>query len=318
MLSKWTPWDYAKNHSGFIPDSSVLCAYYCYDPFVEKVLYSRYLATKPHQVPHAVLGSEVTPDWVEENILGSDLFGEPASYRALHAESMSAKTKKFLLDNKIVPEMGKLILSFSSDDKFLLEFSKTQEGHFFKIPTIPFWFTDKLLEFFSDGMGMRLPWDVKQYLLTCLEPEGGEFATALKQIALAMPISDISLAKVQDVIAVKRLDQFALAETFCKKDFTSFYRYFLAENRFDNLGFDNLRMFFSFMQSHLLKIADPSYIDAKPKPSQYDKGIQSFSKTWKLDDLRRYISMFSEYELQAKSKSSFLLEQLRRDYLSYL
>ncbi len=318
MLSKWTPWDYARNHSNFVPDSVKLSAYYCYDSFVEKVLYARFLASNSNSIPHAVLGPEVTPEWIEENILGSDLFGEPASYRVLHAETMPAKSKKYLLDNKIIPEMGSLIFSFSSDDKFLLEFSKIQDGHFFKIPAIPFWFTDKLLEFFSDGMGIRLPWDVKQYLLTCLEPDGAEFATALKQIALAMPISEINLEKVKEVIAVKRLDQFALAETFCKKDFTSFYRFFLSENRFENLGHENLRMFFAFMQSHLLKIANPSYIDAKPKPSQYDKTIQSFSKTWQLNDLRRYISVFSEYELQAKMKSNFLLDQMRRDYLSYL
>tara|TARA_R110000868_G_scaffold42895_5_gene144702 strand:- start:3241 stop:4197 length:957 start_codon:yes stop_codon:yes gene_type:complete len=318
MLSKWNPWDYARNHSHFMPESARLCAYYCFDPFVEKVLYARFLASKAEGAPHAVLGSEITPEWVEENILGSDLFGEPASYRVLHAEGLPAKTRKFLLENTIIPEKGHLILSFSSDDKFLSEFSKKQEGHFFKIPSVPFWFNDKLLDFFADGMGMRLPWDVKQYLLGCVEAEGGEFVGALKQIALAMPVSDITLEKVRDVIGVKRLDQFALAETFCKKDFTGFYQFFLKENHFESLGFDSLRMFFSFMQGHLLKISDPRYIDSKPKPSQYDRSIQAYSKTWQLAELRKFVGVFAQYEMEAKMKSDFLIDRMRRDYLSHL
>lgn len=318
MLSKWTPWDYARNHSSFIPDSTALSAYYCYDPFVEKVLYGKFLAAKGDDIPHAVLGAEITPDWIEENILGTDLFGEPASYRVLHAENMSAKTKKFLLDTKIEPQSGQFILSFSSDDKFLTDFAKKQEGHFFKVPAAPFWFNDKLLDFFADGMGIRLPWDVKQYLLGAVEAEGGEFVTALKQIALAMPTSEISLSRVKEVIGAKRLDQFALAELYCKKDFTGFYQFFLHEDRFETLGFDGLRSFFAFMQSHMQKIADTRYIDSKPKPSQYDKGIQAYSKTWQFDELARSIKSFSEFEIAAKMKSDFLKDDLRQAYLSHL
>lgn len=317
MLSKWNPWDYARNHSNFIPEQSTLCAYYCFDPFVEKVLYGRFLASRS-EAPHAVLGAELTIEWVEENILGTDLFGEPASYRVLHAENMSAKVKKFLLENTIVPESGHFILSFSSDDKFLTEFSKKQEGHFFKIPAVPFWFNDKLLDFFADGMGMRLPWDVKQYLMGAIEAEGGEFVTALKQIALAMPVSEISLERVREVVGAKKLDQFALAETFCKKDFINFYKFFLDDDRFETLGFDSLRFFFSFMQGHLQKISDPSYIAGKPKPSQYDKAIQSFSKTWRFEELANYTNQFAKFEIAAKMKSDGLKEELRLAYLSHM
>lgn len=319
MLSKWTPWDYIRNHHNFLPDQAKLCAYYCYDPFVEKVIYARFLATTDKsEIPHAVLGAEVTPDWVEENILTNDLFNEPSSYRILHAENMSAKTKKFLLENTIELETGRLIFSFSSDDKFLTEFSKKQQGHFFKISAVPFWFNDKLLDFFADGMGLRLPWDVKQYLLGAIEAEGAEIATALKQIALAMPSSEISLERVKEAVGAKRLDQFYLAEIFCKKDFISFYRFFLDESRFESLGFDSLRLFFSFMQSHMHKISDPRYIEAKPKPSQYDKSIQAFSKTWQPDETVEAIGLFSRFEIAAKMKADSLKEDLRLQYLSYL
>lgn len=318
MLSKWTPWDYIRNHSNFLPDGILLSAYYCFDPFVEKMLYGRFSVARTELAPKAVLGAELTPEWIEENILGTDLFGEPAAYRVLHAENMNARTRKFLLENTITPESGHFILSFSSDDKFLTEFAKKQEGHFFKIPATPFWFNDKLFDFFADGMGMRLSWDVKQYLLTAIEAEGGEIAGALKQLALAFGNGDISVSQAKEVIESKRLDQFALAETFCKKDFPNFYRFFLHDDRFETLGFEVLRGFFAFMQGHLLKIADPSYIDSKPKPSQYDRSIQAFSKTWRNEELCENIRRFSEFEMAAKMKVDDLKDHLRQTYLSYL
>ena len=78
------------------------------------------------------------------------------------------------------------------------------------------------------------------------------------------------------------------------------------------LNFESFRSLCSFMQTHLIKLADPSYIKGKAKPSQYDKKILSESKLWKSAELRRSLRFFGELEILAKSKNREVFDRLRR------
>ena len=68
------------------------------------------------------------------------------------------------------------------------------------------------------------------------------------------------------------------------------------------------------MQSHLLKMADPSYLSLKSKLTNYDKEIQTTSKLWTVDDLLSEIARFNKLEILSKKKDSNLWHELKVDY----
>ena len=80
-------------------------------------------------------------------------------------------------------------------------------------------------------------------------------------------------------------------------------------------GDDSLQRFFAFMQKHMGKICDSSYLNSKKKLSKYDRQILSCSKIWKKDDAMRSIDYFKDLEVEARLRKPLLSQRLRRDYL---
>lgn len=119
---------------------------------------------------------------------------------------------------------------------------------------------------------------------------------------------------MKSLFTLDKLDQFAMASLFTRKKFTDFYdRLVILEG-----DFDKMRGFFNFMQSHLVKLADTSYLAAKPRLTQYDKDLQSTAKLWKSDEITREIERFNQWEVQSKKKDNFLWNELRQTHLRAL
>ncbi len=119
---------------------------------------------------------------------------------------------------------------------------------------------------------------------------------------------------MQELLEVERLDQFALASLFCRRKRLEFYHKVIQLQG----DFDKMRSLFNFMQSHLIKVMDPSYLNQKPRPSSYDKDIQSTSKLWKPNELLAAIEEFNHWEILSKSKKSLLWTELNQAYLRAL
>jgi hypothetical protein len=125
---------------------------------------------------------------------------------------------------------------------------------------------------------------------------------------------EVSVGDVKGLFTLDKLDQFAMASLFTRKKFVDFYaRLVMLEG-----DFDKMRGLFNFMQSHLVKLADTSYMSQKSRLTQYDKDLQSTSKLWKNDDIMKEIERFNEWEIQSKTKNNLLWSQLRQTYLRYL
>jgi hypothetical protein len=122
---------------------------------------------------------------------------------------------------------------------------------------------------------------------------------------------EISVNEVKSLFTLDKLDQFALASLFTRKKFLDFYdRLVMLEG-----DFGKMRGFFNFMQGHLTKLADTSYLAQKPRLTQYDKDLQSTSKLWTREEITVEIERFNQWEIQSKSKDSFLWNDLRQIHL---
>jgi DNA polymerase III delta subunit len=316
MLSKWTPWELVNSRPSILnADEQGLCALSFADPFVENLV----LARIPKEISadsefHIVNGKEVDQAWLENNFQTLSLFGGKDSYLVIEAQDLPSSAKEYLLDESFKVEDQRLILSFKKDTKFFNKLAKKADGFFFQVQEPKFWESDKLLGFLADEMGVRLAYPVKNYLKESLEGTSLDFHNALSLIKLHHPeSSEVQLDQVRRLVRGRKLDHFALATSFGQKRQIDFYKKILSIE----LDFEALMHLFRFMQSHLFRLLDPSYMESKAKMSKYDKEILAHSKLWEKSELLEAMNLFGELEVDAKSKSANLKNRIRQTYLSH-
>jgi len=105
-----------------------------------------------------------------------------------------------------------------------------------------------------------------------------------------------------------------MASLFTRKKMIDFYdRLVMLEG-----DFDKMRGFFNFMQSHLIKLSDTSYLSQKPRLTQYDKDLLGTSKLWNTSDIAKNIKTFNHWEILSKKKDSSLWNEIRSTHLRVL
>lgn len=315
MHSKLMPWDFYKVHPQLVSaDFTGALTFFGLDPYLE-VLYLKRMRSlfKEQQRPIGIImGSEVTVDWVDENLVQVGLFSGNESYLILCADELSAAVVKKLTSSELSLDHKALILC-STKDKVMLEgLGKKIKAQMLRIESPPFWEQHKFLDYLCDEMSYPLPHKIQSYLLEALEPSAGPWLSAIQLLKLHRPEGgqSLRLELVKELIPADYLERFHLASLYGQKK-PQFFSQLLELD----LDFDQLREFFVFMQGHLLKMLDPSYALKKQRPTKYDRELMAQAKSWRAEQLRRSIHFFAECELLCKSRDELLKDKLRREYL---
>ncbi|MCY4524834.1 MAG: hypothetical protein OXB84_08850 [Halobacteriovoraceae bacterium] len=304
MYFKGNIWEFTARHPRWISPGMV--GLQSFDAVSEKILLSRRLSINKNW--RTLLGGELTVSLLESSFKGGNLFSNDCYLQVLHAEKISSGVGEYLLNNPLVIKTGCLILAFGKDSTLFKKLAKKYPDNFFKIESPKFWQADKLLNFFCKELQIALPLSIKNYLMDSLPMNSMGYITALNRIKLYFSNPrDVDIAEIREIITPCKLDQFSLANFFVQRKINSFLQVVLrAEFDFDSLAF-----LFSFMQRHLLRLLDPSYINKKKHPSNYDREIARYAKLWQPEELRRGMRLFGELEIAAKKRNKFLISRLR-------
>lgn len=314
MHSNWKIWDFFHSRKDLKGDGGQnLIAFQTFDPFAFKII-------KDHLVDNSlsdysfrtIMGKDVTPAWLEDNFLSLGLFGNSDSYLILGAENLSKDCKDILSrPESLLLDDCLLLLDYSKEDDLLKKLKKSDVAEVVKIDTAAFWEYDKLLDFLCGVQKVYLSYQAKNLILQKSTPDIATFYNVLSQVSINFPEKmDISAEDIEPLVATSKIDQFELAELFASKRFKPFYE------KVSNLDdFEDMRRVFLFMQSHLLKVFDPSYLEKKPRLTKYDKQIKSQSNAWQPEGLRKAIDYFAELEFMAKTKDDLIRSRIKRDKL---
>ncbi len=302
MHSKWQLWEFfsAQNRDLLKQHEGVL-ALNTFDPICLKLAKDFLIRSVDAPSLHYKMASEVTRGWIEEEFLTLSLFGNLESFFVHQAQDLAPDLLDLLAGAGVSGRF--ILLSFENEQTAWKKLVK--DG---KVPTIlieapKFWETGKLLDFVCSHLRLPLSPPAKTWIVDSLENTLGEFYNAACLIKLNHPDArEITLAEVQELLVLERLDQFLLASLFARKKFPDFFDRLVAHEG----DFEKLRGFFMFLQTHLVKMVDPSYLEQKPRLTQYDKELQSTARLWKEADLMREVDRFSEWELLCKKKESLL------------
>lgn len=304
------PWEFVQAYPFLVnKERPGLYGFSCYDPFLEKI----FLSTIPTSILEGgswkvLAGPEVTVSWLEDNLTTLDFFSTAQSYKILLSEDIPAKAKDFLLNEDIDWDKRYFLLTFGKEDKFFDALKKKKEATILKVKEPPFWDMPKLVKFLCEHTGVNLSFRLQNYLLEIVPNEPGPLIVALKKLTLlgGGPQS-LTPEKVLEILGQERLNKFELARLWSEKKHSDFYKSLLALVHDTN----SLREFFAFLQGHILKMVDTSYIQDKARPSKYDRQIESSSRMWSQADLRDELKFFGHCEILTKTRSADLTNTLR-------
>ena len=312
MHSSWFPWDLKKNRPELISDKGFV-ALYCSDPYIERIALS-WLPNVLKKQLHLKWAHEINLDWLENEYLGADLFGERAKYRILESEKLSKNVSQSLLEGNYDFEENFLLLSFSKKKGLYEKLIKQDFCDGLEVKEPPFWMSDKFFDFLCESGGIHIHFKTKEWILENIPHESSELMRAIKLVAMNNLSEFPGNSELEKILSPERIDIFKLSEIYTKKEFIKFYEEILAKK----LVQDSYLSFFRFMQSHFIKLGDVSYIEKKKRPSKYDRTLKNFSKSWTLQEISIEIQKFSELEILSKHSPKRVLSELRNQYYSYM
>ena len=311
MYFKGSVWNLLRQQSEiFNAESEGLWGFYCFDSYLQKILLNRMGAGARFSV---LWGEELSFDWFRENIIQAGLFSSNKCYLVYNAERLDAGVRKIMMEQAGWSGRA-MVLCFSKKDKFFDELTKFSQVKCLHIEPPRFWEGEKLLSFLCEQMRIPLDQKVKGYLLDAIPHNISDFVHTLKFLSLNAPErGELSIQEVEKLIDSKELNRFQLADLLSLKNFKEFYS-ILVEKKAD---FNTYRSLFAFMQTHLLKLGEPSYIEKKARLSQYDRGILSYAKNWSTDEIRIQLRRMGDWEIRAKRRDPFLFPLLRSKFVSF-
>ena len=317
MHSKWQVWDFFSSFPaggwGTLQGKVVLQAF---DPLALRLMKDHLLENvEKANRPVLVDGPELKADWVEEQFLMLGLFGNTESYVVNRCEESNTAVKELFLREDLMLDNRVLAFATMSESPFIEKVLKQDNVHHVQIEAPRFWETAKLVDFLCSHHRLPMKHEAKQYLLQAVEPEFMPLYDACRLIKLNHPeAKEVGLREVQALVGVERLDQFGLATDMGKKAWRPFF-YLLLDVEHEPA---RLIQVFSFLQGHLLRLADASYLKDKARLSQYDKEIQGLAKIWRPREVRETLRRLQSWEIAAKSKDPMLLTKLRQARLKVL
>ena len=314
MHSKWQIWDYFSSfQKDYLSTFNGVLALNTFDPLCLKLMKDFLVRGAGGRIIHHKLAGEVSRNWIEEEFQTLSLFGGSDCFFIHQAQDLKADILDLLSKLDLTDRF--LILSYEADGVSWKKLMKDGAIGTLVIEPPRFWELNKLLDFVANYLRLPLSYDAKTWILDALENNLSVFYNTCTVLKLNLPdAKEVSVADVKNLFTLDKLDQFAMASLFTRKKFSDFY------DRLVQLegDFDKMRGFFNFMQSHLIKLADTSYLALKPRLTQYDKDLQSTAKLWKSEEIIREIQRFNQWEIRSKKKDNFLWNDLRQIHLRVL
>lgn len=316
MHSKWKIWDYLKNFpDGFDSSKTGIFAFSCNDTLISSLIKSSFPKNYFHENKlYSMAAKEISVQWFEDNFQTLGLFGNQESYIFNNANQLSAQLKNQIQLDNLILDGRYLFLFFDKSDELFKVLTKIDHINTIDIQAPAFWENDKLLEFLANYLKVRLSFEAKTQILNSVENSSLQFYNILTRLSVNYQSNVVNVQMLEELLEKNRLDNFELAKLFGFKKMKEFYRILIDVDP----DYDSLRSLFYFLQTHMLKIADPSYVKEKKRPTKYDNQIVSQSKIWQANELEQVISYLKSIEVQAKLKNQYVKEQLKSGYLRAL
>ncbi len=310
MHSKWKIWEYLNDKVASIHLNQGVNAFHCYHPIAFKMIKDKIDRNQLSEGRFKVLmGKECNSQWYEDTFRSLSLFGSNESFLIHNAEEIPSDVKECLIKELDSLQDQIILLNFNKEDEFFKKLKKIKEETIQSVSIIApaFWEEDALLNFLSKYFNVYLDYDATEYFKSKVPFEFYSYYQFLEQTYLLYGTQKVSLESLNEVLDTVKFDTFKLAESFGSKKLKVFYE--LIIEAYQN-GEDLIGPLY-FLQSHIQKLFDQSYLEKKARLTKYDKQIIHQSKLWKKNELIKAETYIGEVLIELKTNSAFFLDHLR-------
>ena len=268
------------------------------DPFIERLFIHFLKKEDCFRNAISVDGKDLEPDWFDRNLASLDLFSANDPFIITKAEKISEDFFSCFVENysKI---SRKVVFVFCVKSKYFQKLAKKYDRDLFlSIQAPKFWEREQFFCFLVNTLGVLLSSEIEAYLLKSLSENSSSYVKALNLLKLhyGPDCREVSLEEVKTLIPPESIDSFFMADLFCVKKHRTFWRKLLEIDAQEG----DFQEFFGFMQSHLIKLADTTYLKEKNKLTSYDRKIISQNKLWDKVDIQKSLRLFGELQICAK------------------
>ena len=260
-----------------------------------------------------LFGNEITVELLENKLLGLNLFSfaQEEIFLIVNAHEISNQALEFLSHSQVDWQNKTAIFMATKNNKSLAKIF-TAKGHCHYLDLPKFWQMHQYMDFFANYFGLTLAPAAKIFFVDSVEQSGRYYFEACHLLKSEYSQKrQISRADLEKTLFKSRLDQFALAQQLGEKNWRAFYQSLLNEEH----SFDDLRQALSFLQTHVVKLLDPSYIQKKAQPTRYDRQIMGQKMKWQNSGLLKLLRHLAQLELACKQRDPDLKNRLRLNYL---
>jgi len=284
------------------------------DPYLEALFIHFLKRSETYKSFLSFDGKSVDSDWFDRNLASLDLFSNNEPIVITRAELLNDRiVSRFIDDYSKISRS--LVFIFSAKSSFYQKcIKKFQDDLFLTITQPRFWEKETFFRFLSKTLNIRMSYEIESYLIKSLPDSSSDYVRALNVMRLNFgnDCQNIELARVQELIPPEFLDSFHLADLYSQKKKSLFWEHLIDLE----VSEGSLQEFFGFMQSHLLKLSDTSYINDKKTLNSYDKKIVAQSKLWTKSDLHSSIRKFGKLQVEAKKGLSRVHLQVKVNSLA--
>ncbi|MBT3235336.1 MAG: hypothetical protein HN353_05245 [Bdellovibrionales bacterium] len=314
-------WQLAQERELIPPNGGLILASFS-DPYSEKIfldLFKRQWRSgviNDERQLRVILGSELSRDAVESNLCSLSLFGSQDSFVVMESDGTSSSVVEFLEGATLELAERYLLLTSCKQCSWFEKLFKQHGGKFYNVKTPPPWEMGKLLNFLGTYLEINLSSSVRDYIIHSVPNQCSDFLNLLRGIDLHYPdhstVGEAEVDHVRKLVSSSRLDIFSYASQYGQKRRSSFFSQ-LDQGEY---GYDDLRQLFSFMQGHLVKLGDLSYLQDKKRHSKYDREITELAKSWSTEEIVKELALFGRLEIMAKGKQEKLYQQIRLEIVT--
>lgn len=314
MHSSWQIWDFfSRSNKDIFSSFNGIYAINTFDPVCLKMVQDylrKHLSGKNFYIK---MPQEISKSWLEDEFQTLSFFSSSDNFFIHQADQVSTDIISLISEFNLSDRC--IFLSFESIGPAWKKILNNENVTKIQIESPRFWEFNKLLDFVCAYLRVPLSFEAKNWILSNQESTLTNFYNCCFLIKLNYPdIAEIGLVQVKSLFRAEKFDQFYAASLYSKKKKTEFFSLIIGLEG----DFEKLRNIFHFLQHHMIKMMDTSYLSSKHRLTKYDKELQSTSILWSRSEILSELEKLVELEIRCKKKDQFIWHELKCSYLRSL
>lgn len=316
MHSKWKIWDFLKSGIHELKSYTGVLAIQCADPTSFSLIKQKIkLMGIPSGKINVELGKNISMGWFEEKFKTLSLFTEPETLLILSAENLpNDVTEELFKGENLILEERLVLLNYYKENSFLKKMKNSPESHVkvIQIEEPAFWEEDEVLTMLLELNQVYLGMGCRTFIKEHIPFDMSSYSQIISQIKINFSkTEELQPNDISELVESVKVDKFEYAELFGSKKLKLFYKkmIYLEQTGEDLIGV------VSFIQSHMNKVYDCTYLNEKKRLTKYDRLIKSQSQIWDKSSCARSIYYLGNLMTDLKRKTPLTIEKLHLDYL---